>query len=448
MKTNALNYEIDVLATMMFMGADAYDKVCDHITADDFFDKRNQKLFAFCAKMIAKSEPIDHEIIIHGLEKSGRLESVGGIEHITHIMSTGVYSESNLTTKAKTIADYTSLRRLIAMCSNVIDGAKEFCGDLSAIMDYADNELSLIRNSSIKTKSELKHAKPLLAETIGNIEDRFNRGSALVGVDTGFPALNDVLLGLAPKDLVIVAAVPGMGKTTLAMNFVENALQSPTPPGAILFFSQEMGDTELMERILSSTGRINQTIIRKGALDEYHWNSLTAATSIIKDWPLYIDETNGLTPAEMRSRCKRMARQCGKIGMIVVDYLQLMTVKGMEDNEVAKLTIISSALKSLAKEMNCPVVALSQLSRKVMDRPNKRPINSDLRGSGSIEQDADVILFIYRDEVANKESDQKGIAEVIVNKHRKGALGTVLLGFEGQHSKFVNLAPSYNTKDF
>ena len=444
MARHSLNYEHDILGAIMNNGDQAYDKVCDLVSHTDFFDRRNANLFQILGKMIAKGEPVDPEIIAEKLTKSGEIERVGGESHLAHIVGTSSIGDENVGIKAKWIADLASVRKMAVVAANIIEKTDQFTGDLSEILDYADEHIAEIRNETVKSTFDLRPTNPILKETLANIEDRYNRGSDLVGLDTGYKALNDILLGLIPKDLVILAAVPGAGKTTLAMNFVENALMSSATKGPVLFFSQEMGDAELMERILSSVGRINQSIIRKGALDEYHWESLTRATTIVNDWPLYIDETNGITPSEMRSRCKRLVRQCKtNPAMIVVDYLQLMTVKGMEDNDVARLTVISSSLKSLAKEMKCPVLALSQLSRSIEKRPNKRPLNSDLKGSGSIEADADVILFIYRDEVYNKNTKDAGIAEIIVNKHRKGSTGTTYLGFDGRHSRFVNLSDDF-----
>ncbi len=439
MENHAIGYEVDILSAIMFSGADAFDVVCDHVDASDFFDRRNAMIFTTCAGLIAKSEPVSPEIIIERLRSSGSLDRVGGQENIASIVGAGSVSIKNLPSKAQWLAKLSGVRRMVLACSTVIEKASGFDGDLDGLLDYADNEIGSIRSVTSRTSSGLRHGKDVLKETIGNIERRWSNSSDLVGVDTGFHELNKILMGLAPKDLIILAALPGMGKTTLAMNIVENALKAKSPLGPVLFFSQEMGDSELMERIISSVGGIDQGVIRRGKLDDYHWASLTAATTQIKDWPLYIDETPGLTPSEMRSRCKRLRRQCGdQIGMIVVDYLQLMTVKGLEDNEVAKLSVISGSLKALAKEMNCPVLALSQLSRKVADRPNKRPMNSDLKGSGTIESDADVIMFIYRDEVFNPKTEKKGIAEIIINKHRKGATGAVEIGFDGRHSRFVN----------
>ena len=250
MTNQAMNYEVDILASMMYMASEAYDTVCDHVDSKDFYDRRNAALFKFCAATIAKGEPVSHEILIERLSSAGRLDSVGGVEHIQNIVRNGSLSNSNLQTKAQWVAKLSGLRKLVIACSTVIEKSTEFDGDLNALIDYADNEMAEIRNVAIRSFSGLRHAKPVLSETINNIESRFNRGSALVGVDTGFTALNDVLLGLAPKDLIILAAVPGMGKTTLAMNMVENALRSDTLNGPVLFFSQEMGDSELMERIL------------------------------------------------------------------------------------------------------------------------------------------------------------------------------------------------------
>ena len=280
----------------------------------------------------------------------------------------------------------------------------------------------------------------LLKKAVDKIDQLFNSDGDLTGVTTGFDDLDKRTAGLQPSDLIIVAARPSMGKTTFAMNLVENALMASDRP--ILVFSLEMPAEQLITRMLSSLGRIDQTRVRTGALEEDDWPRLTTAVNMLRDKPLFIDDQAGISPNEMRARARRIVREHGDIAMIMVDYLQLMQLKtGGVESRTAEISEISRSLKALAKEMQCPVVALSQLNRSLEQRPNKRPVNSDLRESGAIEQDADVIMFIYRDEVYNEDSDQKGIAEIIIGKQRNGPIGSSKLAFIGKHTRFENLAP-------
>ena len=280
--------------------------------------------------------------------------------------------------------------------------------------------------------------KPLLEGALERIEELFNSGGGITGLTTGFVDLDKMTSGLQDSDLVIVAGRPSMGKTSFAMNLVENAAMSSDKP--ILVFSMEMPAEGLVVRMLSSLGRIDQSRVRDGRLEQEDWPKLSGAMNKLKEAQIFIDDTPALSPSELRSRARRLAREHGQLGMIMVDYLQLMRVAGASEGRTAEISEISRSLKAMAKEFKCPMVALSQLNRSLEQRPNKRPVNSDLRESGAIEQDADVIMFIYRDEVYHEDSPDKGVAEIIIGKQRNGPIGTCRLSFQGQFTRFENLA--------
>ena len=279
---------------------------------------------------------------------------------------------------------------------------------------------------------------PLLSGALERIEELYNTGGDITGLTTGFIDLDRMTSGLQSSDLVIVAGRPSMGKTSFAMNLVENAALASDRP--IMVFSMEMPAEQLVIRMLSSLGRIDQSRVRTGKLEQDDWPKLSSATEKLKDTQIFIDDTPALTPTELRSRVRRLVREQGDLGMIMVDYLQLMRVAGSNEGRTAEISEISRSLKALAKEFKVPVVALSQLNRALEQRPNKRPVNSDLRESGAIEQDADVIMFIYRDEVYNEDSPDQGVAEIIIGKQRNGPIGTCRLSFQGQFTRFENLA--------
>jgi len=281
---------------------------------------------------------------------------------------------------------------------------------------------------------------PLLSGALERIEELYNTGGDITGLTTGFIDLDRMTSGLQSSDLVIVAGRPSMGKTSFAMNLVENAALASDRP--IMVFSMEMPAEQLVIRMLSSLGRIDQSRVRTGKLEQDDWPKLSSATEKLKDTQIFIDDTPALTPTELRSRVRRLVREQGDLGMIMVDYLQLMRVAGSSEGRTAEISEISRSLKALAKEFKVPVVALSQLNRALEQRPNKRPVNSDLRESGAIEQDADVIMFIYRDEVYNEDSPDQGVAEIIIGKQRNGPIGTCRLSFQGLFTRFENLARS------
>ena len=279
---------------------------------------------------------------------------------------------------------------------------------------------------------------PLLTKAVEKIDELYNSGGDITGLSTGYTELDKMTSGLQDSDLVIVAGRPSSGKTSFAMNMVEHAVLNQEKP--ILVFSMEMPASQLIVRLLSSIGKIDQTRIRNGKLEQEDWPKLSTAVSKLKDVPLYIDDTPALTPTEIRSRARRVAREHGGLGMVMVDYMQLMRVAGFTEGRTAEISEISRNLKAIAKEFECPMVAVSQLNRSLEQRPNKRPVNSDLRESGAIEQDADVIMFIYRDEVYNEDSPDKGTAEIIIGKQRNGPIGMCRLAFMGHFTRFENLA--------
>ncbi|MDX1633485.1 MAG: replicative DNA helicase, partial [Marinobacter sp.] len=347
---------------------------------------------------------------------------------------------ANIKAYAQIVRERSVMRQLVEVSGNIADSAFNPQGRTSdELLDEAERNVFRIAESRTKAGSGPQAINPILTKALSRIEELFESGDRITGLTTGFKDLDDWTSGMQPADLIIVAGRPSMGKTTFAMNIVENALLSSGEP--ILVFSMEMPADAIVMRMLSSLGRIDQTRMRSGRLEEDDWPRLTSAVSLLKDKPLYIDDTPGLSPTEMRSRARRIARENnGRLGLIMADYLQLMRVPGSNEGRTAEISEISRSLKGLAKELSCPVVALSQLNRSLEQRPNKRPVNSDLRESGAIEQDADVIMFVYRDEVYNEDTQDKGIAEIIIGKQRNGPIGTVRLAFIGKFTKFEDLA--------
>ena len=305
------------------------------------------------------------------------------------------------------------------------------------LLDYAEQRVFQIAEQGRQGRQGFVAIKDLLTRTVERIDELFQCDNPITGIPTGFNDFDDMTAGLQPSDLIIVAGRPSMGKTTFAMNIAEHAAIKHKVPTAV--FSMEMPGEQLAMRLMSSLGRIDQHKVRTGKLDDDDWPRLTSAVAILAEAPLFIDDTPALTPTELRARARRLKREHG-LGLIVIDYLQLMQAPGAGDNRTAEISEISRGLKALAKEMNVPVIALSQLNRSLEQRPNKRPVMSDLRESGAIEQDADMIVFIYRDEVYNEDSPDKGTAEIIIGKQRNGPIGMRRLTFLGQYTRFENFA--------
>ena len=436
MQPHSIEAEQSVLGGLL-LSADAWDAVSEAVVDSDFYRPDHRLIFRQIAKLAEASEPVDVITVADKLEARGELDAAGGLPYLAELAQ-NTPSASNIRAYAQVVRERASLRQLIEAAQEIAESGFNPEGRTSyELVDEAERRIMQISEQGPKAGGP-QGVNPLLQAALGRIEELFNSGGDITGLSTGFKDLDGMTSGLQPSDLVIVAGRPSMGKTSFAMNLVEHAILHQERP--ILVFSMEMPADSLIIRMLSSVGRIDQTRIRNGKLEQEDWPKLSTAVSKLKDVPLYIDDTAALTPTEVRSRSRRVAREHGQLGMIMVDYLQLMQIAGSSEGRTAEISEISRSLKAIAKEFQCPVVALSQLNRSLENRPNKRPVNSDLRESGAIEQDADVIMFIYRDEVYNEESPDKGVAEIIIGKQRNGPIGICRLAFIGQFTRFENLA--------
>lgn len=436
---HSLNMEIDVIGCLM-SDASNFDRVASKLTSEDFYSPQHQVIFDAIEKMSSERLPIDAVCIRQWLMDKNLLAQAGGDECLGNILATSTPYNVNLEAYAGQVKYFSVCRELIKTCNAISTTAYQHQGaPLNQILDAAESSIYAIKDAiSQRTDGTFpKLAKQVAMETATKIEARGGDGVA-AGLTTGFPVLDEVTLGLHPKELVIVGGVPSMGKTTFAMNMVENAFKAGIE-GAGVVFSMEMGENAIMEKMFASLGRITSHNMRKGDMEQHHWNGVTVACVEIAKWNLYLDESSGLTIPEVRARCRRLAKKHGKLSVIMVDYLQLMKPAKKHFSREREVAEISNGLKALAKEMNCPVIALSQLSRDIGKRPNKRPVMSDLRDSGSIEQDADLIMFVYRDEKYNPESTDKGMAEIIIAKQRNGETGTVMLNCDLSKSAFRHL---------
>lgn len=433
--------EMAVLGGLMINNA-VWEQVADKLTYGDFYRPMHQQLFEVISTLAEKNTPFDLLTVTEELKERQILESMGGYEALQALVDQTL-SIANILAYAEIIREKSLLRRLIFAVGDINDLAFEPRGrDACDILSDAEKRIAEIVEGGPKSGTP-EQVNPIMSRTLEKIETLFNQNDNLTGLTTGFLDLDERTGGLQPADLVILAARPSMGKTTLAMNIVENAVVKTSKPA--LVFSMEMPKESILFRMYSSLGRIDQGRLRSGRLLEEDWPKLTAAFNLLKDKPLYIDDTPALTPQEMRVRCRQIYRQHGELGVIMVDYLQLMRVSGKSESRTQEISEISRSIKAIAKEFNCPVIALSQLNRSLEQRPNKRPVMSDLRESGAIEQDADIIAFIYRDEVYNDESQDKGVAEIIIGKHRNGEIGTDRLAFLGKFTRFENLARGYDS---
>lgn len=432
----SLEAEQSVLGGVM-LDNETWDSVAEILIDQHFYRPEHRLLFRTLEKLIEESKPLDVVTVSEELDRSGDLQQFGGLEYLVEL-ARNTPSISNISTYAEIVRDRALLRQMIQVAKEIADTAYQPEGRSSdEILNEAEQKIFQIAEDR-PNQGGPEPISPLLKRAIERIDHLYNNADALTGITTGFDDLDERTGGLQKADLVIVAARPSMGKTTFAMNLVENALLGANKP--VLVFSLEMPADQLVTRMLSSLGKIDQTRVRNGQLLEEDWPKLTTAINMLKGKPLFIDDTAGISPNEMRSRARRIYREHGELGFIMVDYLQLMQLKtGKSEGRTAEISEISRSLKALAKEMNCPVIALSQLNRSLENRPNKRPVNSDLRESGAIEQDADVIMFIYRDEVYNEDSNEKGVAEIIIGKQRNGPIGTTRLAFIGKYTRFENL---------
>jgi replicative DNA helicase len=418
----------------------AWDRIADLISDANFYRGDHRLIYRHISKLIANSRPADVITVAESLESTKELQGVGGMAYLS-ALAANTPSAANIRRYAEIVRDRAILRKLAEVATGITDSAYNPMGrDATQLLDEAESKVFEIAEQGARGKQGFQDMPPLLTQVVERIDMLYNRDNPndVTGVPTGFVDLDRMTSGLQPGDLVIVAGRPSMGKTSLAMNMAEHvALHSGLPVG---IFSMEMASTQLVMRMLGSVGKLDQHRLRTGRLQDQDWQRLTEAVGKLNDAPIHIDETAALNPLELRARARRLHRQYKQLGLIVVDYLQLMSASSEGENRATELSEISRAMKGLAKELGCPVVALSQLNRSLEQRPNKRPVMSDLRESGALEQDADLILFIYRDEVYNPESADKGIAEVIIGKQRNGPIGTVRLAFLGEFTRFESLA--------
>ena len=438
--------EQSVIGALM-LDKQAWDKVADVLIEDDFYRRDHQLIYRAIKLLAEKQSPLDVITLSETLEQLGWLEECGGLAYLA-TLAKETPSAANIVAYAEIVREKSVLRQLISSGGDIADLAYHPQGRQTIeLIEAAEQRVFHIADQYRRKGTGFSPIKPLLAKAIDRIEMLFQKEGHITGASSGFNDFDEMTSGLQPSDLIIVAGRPSMGKTTFAMNLVENAVLRTDK--AVLVFSLEMPGESLIMRMLSSLGRIDQTKVRSGQLDDDDWPRLTSAVNLLNDRKLFIDDTAGISPSEMRARTRRLAREHGEIAMIMVDYLQLMQIPGSAgDNRTNEISEISRSLKALAKEFNCPVIALSQLNRSLEQRPNKRPVNSDLRESGAIEQDADVIMFVYRDEVYHPETEHKGVAEIIIGKQRNGPIGFVRLAFIGKYTRFENLAPGmYNFDD-
>ncbi|WP_176703174.1 replicative DNA helicase [Vibrio cyclitrophicus] len=436
---HSLEAEQSVIGGLL-LDNERWDTVAEKVVAKDFYSRPHRLIFEAVKDILEESSPLDLITLSEHLELREQLEEVGGFAYLADLAK-NTPSAANINAYADIVAQRALVRSLIGVANEIADSGYDPQGRTSEeLVDLAESKVFAIAEGRASENEGPQNVDSILEKTLERIEILYKTPQdGVTGVDTGFNDLNKKTAGLQGSDLIIVAARPSMGKTTFAMNLCENAAMKQDKP--VLIFSLEMPAEQLMMRMLASLSRVDQTKIRTGQLDDEDWARISSSMGILMDKKnMYIDDSSGLTPTEVRSRARRIAREHDGISMIMIDYLQLMRVPSLSDNRTLEIAEISRSLKALAKELNVPVVALSQLNRSLEQRADKRPVNSDLRESGSIEQDADLIMFIYRDEVYNPDSSLKGIAEIILGKQRNGPIGSVRLTFQGQHSRFDNYA--------
>jgi replicative DNA helicase len=436
---NSVEAEQSVLGGLLLEN-EALDKVADLIAASDFYRHDHRVIYEHISRLIEQNKPADIVTVAESLDSTGELNSVGGIAYLG-ALAQNTPSAANIRRYAEIVRERAVMRHLVEIGTNIAESAFNPQGkDAAQLLDEAEAKIFALAEGGKRSSEGFIDIKTLLPQVADRIDQLFQRDSTsdVTGISTGFVDLDSMTSGLQPGDLIIVAGRPSMGKTAFSLNIAENVALDSNLPVAV--FSMEMGAAQLAMRMIGSVGRLDQHRMRTGRLEDEDWVRLTTALGKLNDAPVFIDESAGLNALEVRARARRLHRQHGKLGLIVIDYLQLMSAIRPGENRATEISEISRALKALAKELDVPVIALSQLNRGLEQRPNKRPVMSDLRESGAIEQDADVILFIYRDQVYNPDSPDKGTAEIIIGKQRNGPIGTVRLTFLGEHTRFENFA--------
>jgi replicative DNA helicase len=429
----------------LLLSNESWDRIGDVITESDFYRADHRVIWRTITALVEETKPADVLTVSEALKIGGDIESVGGIAYLNQL-ATGTPSAANIRRYAEIVRERAIMRKLAEVGTSIADSAYSPQGrEARQLLDEAETKILEIGEKGGRSSESFAKMSSVLAEVMSRLDELHRNPNAVTGKATGFVDLDEMTTGLQDGDLIIVAGRPSMGKTSLALNIAENvALELKLP---VLVFSMEMGGTQLATRLLGSVGKVDAQKLRTGRLDPGDWDRLGTALGKLNEAPLLIDETAALNPLELRARARRKWREYGGLGLIVIDYIQLMqgSESGQNENRATELSEISRGLKAMAKELSVPVIALSQLNRSLEQRPNKRPVMSDLRESGALEQDADMIFFIYRDEVYNEDSADKGIAEIIIGKQRNGPIGTVKLTFLGRHTRFENFsgAPGY-----
>ena len=422
-----------------------WDAIADRVTADDFYRRDHQLIFGAIADLAARSEPFDAVTLSEFLERKALSDDTGGLIYLAGLVR-DTPSAANIRAYAEIVRNRSTLRRLISVGGAIASSAYDPEGrDAHEIVDEAERLVFEIAESGNKAGSGFVPLRNELGTIIDRLDMLAQNKGQLTGVSTGFTKLDEMTAGLQKGDLIVIAGRPSMGKTTFALNIAENAAFGPKK-AKVGIFSMEMSRDSLAFRMVSSLGRVDQSHLRVGNIDGEEWSRVNTAISMMKEAPIFIDDTGALTPTDVRARARRLKREHG-LDLIVLDYLQLMQVAGTKENRATEISEISRSLKALAKELSVPIIALSQLNRSLEQRQDKRPVMSDLRESGAIEQDADVIMMIYREEVYDKNTTRKGVADIIIAKQRNGEIGDLQLTFLGKYTKFENFTPEHSYGD-
>lgn len=424
----------------LLLSSSAWDEVADIVTEGDFYREDHRLIFRAISELNDAHKPCDAVTVTEWFESHGKVDAIDGGAYVSSLAA-GTPSAANVAAYAEIVREKSILRQLIDIGAKITSGAFSSDGRNSKdLLEEAERLVFAIADRGARAGSGFVAVQEVIKQALERLQDLAEHEGEITGLATGFKDFDRKTAGLQRSDLIVVAGRPSMGKTTFAMNIAEHAAIKHGVPVAV--FSMEMSSLQLVMRLFSSLGQLEQGKLRTGSLEDTDWPKLTSAMHLLGKSRIFIDETPALSPADLRARARRLKRE-HEIGLIVVDYLQLMAVPGTRENRATEIAEISRSLKALAKELNVPVVALSQLNRALEQRPNKRPVMADLRESGSIEQDADLIVFIYRDEVYNPETPEQGKAEIIIGKHRNGETGTVSLSFQGRWLRFANFAPDY-----
>ena len=431
---HSVEAERSVLGGLM-LDNQAWDQLVSRVQEEDFYRAEHRLIFAAMRDLVQRDSPLDVLTLAESLKGRDELARAGGEIYLFELAK-NTPSVANILAYAAIVRERSVLRQLIQVANNMAGSAFHPDGRSSNdLLDEAERRVFAIAEQSARGTGPVD-IKQLLTQAADRIDTLFHSDEPITGLSTGYKDFDELTSGLQPADLVIVAGRPSMGKTLLAVNMAEHAAIKAEKP--VLLFSMEMPGEAIATRMIASLGRIDQHALRTGKLNDDDWPRISSAVSLLSEAKLFVDDTPALSPQEVRSRARRVSRQHGQLGLIVIDYLQLMQVGGFKENRTAEISEISRSMKAIAKELNVPVVALSQLNRSLEQRTDKRPVMSDLRESGAIEQDADLIAFIYRDEVYNEESPYKGTAEIIIAKQRNGPIGKIRLTFNGRYARFDN----------